>query len=266
MKTNNSEPYINSLIQSGTPHSVTYSGDSVTVDIGGKKIHFSGGDFSPKELAFIGWAKRDIITAAQELNLPERKPIFYHIEKWEKSGFIGEMAEIDISSAYWNTARKEGLLTSRVFDIGETVKKDVRLVAFGSAAAIKKTFVFDGKHYTDFSTCENEYGRRAYFYVASKVVALLRDICNAMPGAAALWWVDAIVCRPEYADFVRRKMFEAGHGCKVLPLDGCRFEISDGAKKWTVTERNTGREKCFREFDKKRSFKIPQTINRFLAV
>lgn len=258
------DSYINSLVESGTPHIMTVTGGSTTVKIDdGPALVFSSVDLTPYELGFIGMVKREVISAAENLRLPERKPTFYHIYPFRPAGGPHTLTEVDISSAYWDTAFREGLLSPRVFEAGERVRKPVRLIALGAAAAVRRTFIFDGKEYTDATEETNEWGRRAYFYVASKVSGLCRQVCDTIPGAAVLYWVDAVVCLPAYADQVKRLFFEAGFTFKTKPLIDCYFEISaTGEKKWQVIESDSGRIKEFRQFPRRRNFEIMQTINR----
>lgn len=238
----NGEVYLQQIIDAKIPHRVTYSGATVTILFdSGEKTVLSEGDFTPKELAFIGWVKREIISASKQANLPDRKPIFTQVKRWHSTGEVGDMVEIDISAAYWETANKIGLLSGRVYNAGMSLRKEVRLVAFGAAAAQKKTFVFDGERYVDIILEENQYGRRAYFYVASIVSVLLNSIANDLPGEVAVVWVDAIICSPGFAPQVQRRIFDAGYHFKTIPLINCRFEISSGARTWTVTEKESGR-------------------------
>lgn len=256
--------YVSTLVATKTPHKIIYTNNSVRVIVDDNEIIFSEKQISLRDLGFIGRCKKSVIENAERINLPERSPIFYKIYRM-KFGQYEKLFEIDISSAFWDTAFECGIISDRIFNQGETVDKDVRLMAFGSAAAVKRSFVFDGERYTDPVEEVNEYGRRAYFYVASQVVSLMREICDQIPGAACLYWVDAIVCVPEYREFVCKKIFESGYQMKVKVLEKCHhFQDKSGAKIWDVIEKETGRQKQFKEFPKRSSRGVPGLINNFL--
>lgn len=251
--------YIETLVKSGIPHRLEYTGGSCTVIIGGEKTIFSDTSLSPAELGFIGLTKKEVVLQSEKLRLPETSPIFTRIFNTFPAGNYPQMAEIDISAAFWDTAFRAELIGQRIFERGERVRKEVRLIALGAAAAQKRWFEFDGTEYVDAGTDSDKWGRRSYFYVASVVTSVLAEICNAMPGAVALYWVDAIVVRPEYAAQVKKKLFEAGYIFKEIPLENCSLKIEKGGEKvWTVTEKATGRIKNFRQFPKKNS--LPEIV------
>lgn len=257
------EQYLKSLILSKIKHTVQYTGASTKIIFeDGKKVVFTSAELAPKELAFVSMARADVIGNSKLIRLPERNPVFSHIYNWRKLGDNGDMAEIDINSAFWLTAYLEGILSDRIFRLGESVRKEVRLIAFGSAAAVRRSFYFDGERYADAKEEINEDGRRAYFYVASKVTAMLRGICDEIPGEAALYWVDAIVCTVPYCEYVQRRIFEHGYAFKTKHLIDCNFRVTKEKEKiWTVIESQTGRLKEFRQYPKRRNFETINLIN-----
>ncbi len=253
--------YINTLVSAAVPHRLIYTNNSVRVQIGENDIVFSNKLISMRDLGFIGRCKDDVIKNSEILHIPERHPIFYKIYPM-KYGHYCELYEIDISSAFWDTAFREGIISERIFLQGETVKKDVRLMAFGAAATVRRTFDFDGRQYVSAGEEVNDAGRRAYFYVASRVVSAMREVCEAIPGQACLYWVDAIVCTPQYKDYVCGRLFSQGWQIKTKRLTDCRHFLEKGAAKvWAVTEAETGRKKEFREFPRKNKNRVSALIN-----
>lgn len=253
--------YVETLVHTNTPHKITYTNNSLSVELtDGREFIFTDKFLTMQDLSFIGSTKKDVILNAERLRIPERKPVFYHIYP-AKFGNYGELVEIDISSAFWDTAYKEGIISDRTFIRGESVAKDVRLIAFGSAAAVRRSFVFDGEKYSESMEESSVWGRRAYFYVASKITALMRSICDDIPGKAYLFWVDAIICSSEYKDFICKRIFSENFAMKAKHLLDCKHFSESGALVWEVTEKETGRVKRFKEFERKNPG-ISYIINR----
>lgn len=258
--------YLDSMVESGTPHRVTYTNNSTKIEVGEKSLVFSDIDLTPPELGFIGRVKKEVQNNAEILQIKETSPIFYRLMPG-KFRTVERLIEIDISAAFWQTAYKNGLLSHNTFSQGEKVRKEVRLIAFGAAATVRHTFIFDGQNYTEYEKQENQYGRNAYFFVASKISAVLDRICNEIPTAAVLYWVDAIVATPMYKDYVCRSLFEAGFEIKTKVLKDCVFfqeSPPTGARVWRVTELESGRVKEFRQYPKKQKNAIFEQINKFL--
>lgn len=258
----NGQSYAETLVQTGTPHKITYTNNSVEVEVNETNYIFTDNNLSAAELGFIGRAKKCVIEMSEKLRLPDRNPVFAKIYP-AKSGFYGNLTEIDISSAYWETARKVGLISDKIYLQGNSVEKKTRLIAFGAAAAVKRSCNFDGFMYSNYYEEYNEHGRRAYFYVASYVTKIMREICDEIPGAAMLYWVDAIVCKPEYAPFVCRRIFEHGFSMKQKTLTDCILSYENRVPVWTVTEADSQRKKQFRGH-RKGTQAISRMINEHL--
>lgn len=244
--------YAAALVDSGTPHRLTLTGRSAKIEVGENEVLFSGSEMTPRQLHFVGVAKKEIIKNAQILRLPDRRPRFTRIYPGAPV-YLKAATEIDISGAYWNKAFSLGLLSQRTYLDGLSFPKPVRLVAFGAAATIRQISIFDGIEYSDHEEQSSDHGRAAFFYVADQICRDMGRICEMIPTAALLYWVDAIVCLEKYSDFVCRELFSAGYEVKKKSL--CDIITKDALGKISVKckEADTGRIKEFLFFKRRKA-------------
>lgn len=251
--------YIETLIDSGTPHTLTYTNNSVKVETKNAVVSFSGVELTPFELGFIGMAKNEVRKKSEEYKLRMCNVEFFYLYK-QRSGFY-DVTEVDISSAYWETAYRVGLLSKRIYETGNSVSKDARLIAFGAAATVKRVFEFDGQNYYACSESSCRWGRAAYFQVAKIVTSTLRGICSEIPGRAYGWWVDAIFVDSLYCDYVKKRLFEEGYFFKEKRMVSAEYlETEAGQRVWKMEEPD-GRKKeikqCFSgKNDEKKVFSL----------
>jgi hypothetical protein len=244
MMNNEHENYINALICAQIPHRITYTSRSVKVETHKGDIVFSPSDFKQKDLSFIANVKKEVIAAGA---VQIKKEFDFYNIVWSKKDVPDALVEVDANMAYWFFAYKNGYICRKTYEKGLDVPKPVRLAAFGSAATIRRTAIFDGEKYSEFEETMSDAGRAAFFNVAYEVCSMLRDCCETVPGAFVLYWVDAVVCLPGWHKVVVERMEKEGCGHKVKHLEKCKFLNIDGEKSLMCTEAETGRVKTFRK-------------------
>ena len=155
-----------------------------------------------------------------------------------------DVAEIDLSAAYWNTAHDMGLISGPTWEKGLSadVPKQARLMALGSIASIKTKMRFDGEEYHFEGTQQGDY-RGWFFAVAKRVGEVVSDYFEANPDTCLLYWVDAVFVRVSQRGAAREFFAERGYAvkekavvsadCRVLPGGGFRmaFKMADGMEK-----------------------------------
>lgn len=204
------------LINTNTPHTIKISGSSTTIKAGKNSYFFpNDGEFvDSKYLKFISDTKQEVCDNSERLKLPFQSPSFYTFSLGKKNK-IRNCIEIDINGAYWQTAFMCGLITETTYNAGLLVPKEVRLMAFGAAATMKDVYIFNGENYNETYPEFNEYGRRAFFYVAKKVSDLMGEIVEGALGSFCLFWVDAVFVHCSYAPYIQKRLLSAGYQCKT---------------------------------------------------
>jgi len=147
-KKDNGEYYCNMLIKMGIPHTKKTCTNSMSVEFkmdGKRQFYFFpfGESVDRKYLNFIHDTKQEIICNSERLNIEYKKPRYIGCAPCENVHYTNAV-EIDISSAYWKQAYNIGIISEQTYRLGLFVPKNVRLIAFGSAATKKDVFYFDG--------------------------------------------------------------------------------------------------------------------------
>lgn len=208
------------LINTKQSHTVKICNNSTSIKVGKKTHFFSNSEkIDTKYLNFIKSVKSEVCDNAERLNIKHYTPTYFKFNlNTNKKHTIRNAVEVDINGAYWQTAFNFGLITEQTYLQGLEMPKNIRLMAFGSAATLKDVFIFDGENYTDSFNEFNQYGRNAFFYVANYVSTVMIDILEMIPGVFSLFWVDAIFVHSMYQDIVVRRLENEGYKCKIKKI------------------------------------------------
>jgi len=215
------EKYLIFLQRSKTPHVLKTCNNSTTIKVKAKSHYFTHSDkvVDSSYLNFIKRVKKEVILNAEKLNLKKVNPKYVRFCPVFESDFFSEdFVEIDIDAAYWFTAFDFGLISEETYFAGLEAPKSVRLMALGSCAVRKDVFKYDGERYTYLGAEYDEFGRRAFFNVASRIGQIMEDSLELINGHAAFYWVDAIFVKKQFADFVEDHIKGIGYGCHRVNL------------------------------------------------
>ena len=219
------------LINTQTPHTIKICNNSTSIKVHKKTYFFSENEkIDPSYLTFIKEVKSEVCDNSERLNIPTKKPQYFGFNGISKKRIIRNAVEIDINGAYWQTARKLGLITETTYQKGMEVPKQIRLMAFGSAATLKDVYVFDGEQYTDSYNEFNQWGRNAFFYVSNEVTELIKSILEKVPGIFSLYWVDAVFIHSLYQSYVCEALENAGYDYKIKQVPFISIQPGDDCK------------------------------------
>lgn len=219
---------IDFLVNSGIPHTIKLCPNSTIIKTEKKTYHIPNAErIDTKYLNFIKETKHEVCDNSERLNLKKCRPEYFEF-KLTKDRSVVNCVEIDINSAYWQTAYKVGLITETTYLKGLQVPKEIRLMAFGSAATLRDCFVFDGVEYTDVYIETNEWGRIAFFHVSKIVSELIQRILDKIPGVFAIYWVDAIFIREWYKQYVTDELEASGYSYKIKDIPRINVSVSKG--------------------------------------
>ena len=117
------------------PHEMIATNATIELIANGQNLLFTNSGIAIKDLQFIKKVKAEIIHSAKNNRLPRKNPGFFKlIDLGDEIEIIRDVIEIDLTAAFWTTAAAERLISKETYLEGLDRDKNVRLVAFGSAA------------------------------------------------------------------------------------------------------------------------------------
>jgi len=186
--------------------------------------------FPPGELHFIKQVKNHVLNnglhyavqqncTRQELNAT---PVYFAYNKQIKIGeHFRTVYNVDMKSAYWETAYRLGLLSDQIYYKGKDEKqisKKTRLAAIGSLARKVTVYQFDGKEQKLLSD-EQEETNFLWNLICSKVGNILTSVAKDIGKDFIFFWVDGIYVSSKHAaEKVERLFKEHGYDSSVTKL------------------------------------------------
>ena len=205
----NIDTSINSLINSGQQFTIIETSLSCELICKYGKFYWSeNNNLKLHELGFI----RQVWNYAQKLPIPkkvEREKIKY-IDFRRNFNKEINCYEIDLKSAYWEMAFRNGFISKKIYEKGksEKISKLARLVALGNLAKVKYHLFFNGNDYEFQGTTESEM-KDMFFKCCLDTSEIMQNLKFLVNENFLFYWVDAIfvnskdammnVC--EYLDF-----------------------------------------------------------------
>jgi hypothetical protein len=241
---------INWYIKKKVPFEYIVQNDNISVSSAKGAYTTRYKQYTIDEINFIKAVKMHIVK--NELYAPyigkKVKPVMYfHYNKRLKPGTtFDRCTNIDLASAYWETANMLGLLPPTLYKQGLTVRKQVRLAAIGSLAKKKKTFVFDGKKQTLKSVQRSELTEVLWDVICNHVADVLIATERAIGKKFIFFWVDGIYVENGAEGLVKKFFEAAGFGWKQNGLK--KIEIKDRHIHVYPKELAKGEKKEYKEF------------------
>lgn len=192
------------------------------------------------QLIYIQLVKKYILKNQLEKRIPkiDRKKIkFYVYSNQVRVGSVFKNCyELDLSSAYWETANKLGLISPELYSKAPTINpetkqpylsKRVRVACIGSLAKVERKFIFDGKKLRTYKPKRTLDTEHIWDYVCYKTGKIMMEAAKASGKDFVLFWTDAIFVTSERAKKAVERVFkQAGYDFKVkLPVK--RIEFTD---------------------------------------
>lgn len=242
------DSYKQSLIELKIPFTLYVNNMSSRIEGGYCPPHYTGDNLHSKHINFISTVKRHVKNKIETGRLVVGEPIkkaAYFDPGNKRSGFVKNAYEVDIDSAYWDTAYKFKIISRAIYRYGLTVPKKVRLMALGSLGKKTSVYYFDGKK---MNTMEPIFDKdTCYFW--DKICAHIGDVMTTIASNIDnndyfFYWTDALFVRKSAVTEVKRMVRKAGYNYKVEVI-----------KKITFSERQIFFDEPNKE--KPRSFMLP---------
>lgn len=209
-------------------YSVTTNTIRVNCPVGSYASNNSG--FPAHELAFIKKVKETIIKNGLHHNVissfrkeSDVKDVLYfaYNKKLRSGDYFGNVYNVDIKSAYWETAYKLDLLPDHIYKKGkdpDQISKKTRLACIGSLARKRTTYEFDGKKQKLLSD-DIEETNELWDIICYKVGFMLRDVAIKLNNDFIFFWVDGIYVNGKAAADKAKKIFNhLGYDCEISKL------------------------------------------------
>lgn len=195
-------------------------------------------DISLNHIRFISSVKSHVKQKIKDGILTPSKlkhKISYFDSGIRRQGHTTDCTEVDIDSAYWETAYKLKVISGRIYRYGKTVPKKIRLIALGTLAKRTTIYKFDGKKLIkDRVELDKE---TEYFWnlICKQVSDIMTTVSASLPEKDYyFYWVDAIFVSRKVEFKVKSIFAKLGYGYKTKQVKRITF----GRKKITVSDSN----------------------------
>ena len=111
--------------------------------------------------------------------------------------YTADLYELDLSSAYWNYALNEGIISKKIHEYANNpkVSKASRLISLGNLAKKPLITEFNGSSFTMYQAEDLDTAKLFYlcaYYTSLQMIELERIAKNTAKGRFLFYWVDAI--------------------------------------------------------------------------
>lgn len=244
------QTFSDSLIQSGTPFTAHKTSMSIKffTPISEHPFKFYAEVENPiprKELYFLGRVKSYCESLDIKFSIDRQQIRYNYMPRIKPGTVINDCIEIDLSSAYWNFAHREGIISNELFEMGKSLSKKTRLASLGNLAKLIQVIEFDGRDFNLKPPIES--AKHDYFFrvaeITGEVMNNLRHICGQ---GFIFFWVDAIFVFPEWLPIVENYLndnlieFKSYKIDKVL-IESDYFEVISDEWKLKKEEKTNSR-------------------------
>ena len=255
--------YIDSLVKSKIPFEVQKSTNDIKIitPFGTEKNRIATSGLPLSQLWFIKAVKQYCERLNLTFNIDRARIKYLDVGRISEQK-INNVYEIDLSSAYWNFAYREGIINTVLYNKGQQVDKLVRLAALGSLAKQVTTMYFDGVRWTVKGITEG--GKADYFFRVAELTGEIMHRLKLEAGPDYLFfWVDAIFFQGDALNKIESVLAELNLPYKKYLID--TVEKRDGvifvkSKQW---QKEKNKKNAVRKFKmRKDNYLINQTIKK----
>lgn len=191
-----------------------------------------------RQLIYIQLVKKYILKNGLEKKIPhiDKKKIKFYVysDQVHVGAVFKNCYELDLSSAYWETANKLGLISPELYTKAPTINpktnepylsKRVRVACIGALAKVERKFTFNGKRLITHKPVRSVETEHIWDYVCYKTGKVMMDAAKGAGADFVLFWTDAIFVTSEKAKKAVERIFkQAGYEFKFkLPVKRIEF-------------------------------------------
>lgn len=143
-----------------------------------------------------------------------------YIEHFVSKGTHKDVVEIDINRAYPTAGRLLGIIPEELWKKGEMLSKSAMLVSIGSLARHRKTIKVSAEGERTLVSQEEPEPHLLDIWktIVAYVDYAMQSVCKGMKGRVLFYYCDAIYCKKDVADKVKKKLTDMGFLIKEIPI------------------------------------------------
>lgn len=220
------------------------------------KMRFGTKTISPRGMSFIKqvghYVKKNNIAGLYPKKTREELNLKYMMFDYRRRNKIHNKAtEIDLSNAYWTTAREMKIISEEIYQKGLDYEKIERLAALGSLAKKVYERKFNGKKYGKAKLISDSRETKHLWYaISDQVDQLMQKGARKAGKKFMFYWVDAIFFENDKTleKTIQQLFKQHGYDCKTKPIEEVDFQ--------------NDRLRVFAKPDKKKPFQKKKAGNR----
>lgn len=216
--------------------SVSVFTKTIVCEYGTYKYYSKESNLKNKDLNFIMAVKRH----CEKLDFKtyptvERKNINYILPSLIKKNYHykKDLFEIDLSGAYWESAKQLNFINDEIYKKGLEVNKKVRLIALGNLAKRLCVLKYDGNSYLKPTFTPEKQTAYVFWAVSYETDILIRKLMFMAGNNFCFYWVDAIIFKGiETKNNIESFLNDNSIKYKTFPLmdvikKGATIEVTD---------------------------------------
>lgn len=201
-------------------------------------------EYSIEELNFIKGVKHaiksngiyELYSHRYQTEASKKRIKYYlHGKKIKPGTVFTNCFNIDLNSAYWETAYKYDLLSEKTYQEGFEYRKQVRLTAIGSLAKKSRRYKFDGYRQKKLPVKRSKETEMLWSLICDHVGKLLCSVAKECGNDFLFFWVDGIYVRPGAEKKVTQLFKKAGYNSAIALCE--KIETTDRHIWITCTEK-----------------------------
>ena len=174
------------------------------------------------ELNLIKTVKDYVINNKIEAVLNKYKPQYINKGKIKNATYKNELFEIDLKSAYWNFAYKNGFISTEIYLKGNNTKlirKKARLIALGNLAKVQTVFEYNGSEFLKPTEIKSP-TENIFFKVSQQTDDIMNNLKLIADENYLFYWVDAIFIQGLKAkNLIEEYLIDNLIDFKTIPID-----------------------------------------------
>jgi len=225
--------FIDNLVRKGVKFNIvkTSSKFRIITDKQDYTYQANYSDLKTSEMYFFKYLEKNIIpvkledaeTIKARINyIYYNRSIMHEVRHENKVLVFNNCYEIDLNSAYWESAKRLGIINEEVYQRGLSISKKVRLMALGNLAKRPINMFFDGKKYHS-ERAPIPPMAKYFFACADYTDNVISSIFDKNIDFCLFYWVDALFVRSEIKEAICATLDEIEFPYKVKRIDKITF-------------------------------------------